>query len=116
MGTCQPFLDSICLLVPDEQWQLEAGSSIQEAKMARTLKSDSLEECKLQHRQGEPAYQHLKEGMVIHILAHIIQVIVLAASSDALHPRQASHPAGSTTVCHPAGSVLSPGFAHSGPI
>ena len=32
-----------------------------------------------------PIAQHLKEGVVIHILAHIIQVIVFASSSYALH-------------------------------
>ena len=52
--------------------------------MATMIKSDSPEACKLQHSQPEAAYQHLKEGMVIHIFAHIIQVIVLAARSDAL--------------------------------
>lgn len=31
-----------------------------------------------------PGPQHLKEGVVVHIFAHIIQVIVLAPCSDAL--------------------------------
>mmetsp|Transcript_34600 Transcript_34600/g.67744 ORF Transcript_34600/g.67744 Transcript_34600/m.67744 type:complete len:395 (-) Transcript_34600:164-1348(-) len=31
-----------------------------------------------------PVAKHLKEGVVVHILAHVIQVIVLAARSDAL--------------------------------
>lgn len=31
-----------------------------------------------------PGAQHLKEGVVVHVLAHIIQVIVLAPSADAL--------------------------------
>ena len=33
-----------------------------------------------------PVAQHLKEGVVVHILAHVIQVIMLAASADALQP------------------------------
>ena len=31
-----------------------------------------------------PIAQHLKEGVVIHILAHIVQVIVFASSAYAL--------------------------------
>ena len=34
-----------------------------------------------------PVAQHLKEGVVVNILAHIIQVIVLASCSDTLHSR-----------------------------
>lgn len=32
-----------------------------------------------------PVAQHLKEGVVVHILANIVQVIVLASCSYALH-------------------------------
>lgn len=32
-----------------------------------------------------PVAQHLKEGVVVHILAHVIQVIVLAARPYTLH-------------------------------
>lgn len=31
-----------------------------------------------------PGPQHLKEGVVVHILPHVIQVVVLAPCSDAL--------------------------------
>lgn len=31
-----------------------------------------------------PGPQHLKEGVVVHIFAHVIQVVVLAPCSDAL--------------------------------
>ncbi len=31
-----------------------------------------------------PVAQHLKEGMMVHILAHVIQVIVLATSTYTL--------------------------------
>ena len=35
-----------------------------------------------------PVAQHLKEGVMVHILSHIIQVIVLATSSNALQHRR----------------------------
>jgi len=31
-----------------------------------------------------PRAQHLKEGVVVHVLAHVIQVVVFPAGADAL--------------------------------
>ena len=42
-----------------------------------------------------PVAQHFKEGVMVHILAYVIQIIVLATSTDALlsidNPNQFSH-------------------------
>lgn len=63
---------------PMLQWQGFAGSKKTSADCLSTLFATYLKII-----SKRPRAQHLKEGVVVDILAHIIQVIVLASSSDA---------------------------------